>query len=147
MIPDINDYNKFCKSLYEGCILYNIDSTNLWGEFLLVVNITTITLEGKNTYSVLLIGLKKVQEEFVPYNLRVNLTPDYASSVPFLKYIGYCNFNLNPEVSNASVNMGLATVYSEVNLHKYAKKLSIKKPRKRKYGKDGRVVIRNTENE
>ena len=55
----LEEYNRFCGNLKEGCILYNIDSTNSWGDYLLVVNISAVKVEGIKTYTVLLLGLKK----------------------------------------------------------------------------------------
>ena len=143
---DIDAYNKFCSNLQEGYILYNIDSTNLWGDYLLVVNITSLKFSNVSTYSVLLIGLKKEKGKLKTRNLRIKLTPEYAKNIPFLKYIGCCKFNLIPELSDVDINVGLVAVYGQTDLHKFATNLSIGKPRKRKYGKDGKLIIKKTDN-
>lgn len=139
---DIGNYNKFCGNLVEGSILYNIDSTNRWGEYLLVASISVVRISGMRTYTVLLIGLTKEEGNYKPRNLCIKLTPDYAKNVPFLKYVGHCNFTLVPELSNIDINVGLVTVYGNVDLHKFAEKLSIRKPRRGKYDKDGKLVIK-----
>lgn len=144
---DLKAFNDFCGNLREGAVLYNVDSTNLWGEFLLVVNITTVVIERKRTYAVLMIGLKKDEGKFIPKNLRIKLTPDYAPNIPFLKYVGHCNFQLIPDLKDVNVNLGLVTVYSNIDLWKYKEKLATRKPRRRKYGKDGKLIIKKAENE
>ena len=140
---DLEAYNTFCKNLKEGCILYNIDSTNLWGDYLLVANISTIKVGVYKTYGVLLIGLKKEESKFVPRNLIIRLTPEYINNIPFLKYVGHCKFKLIPEIIEINVNLGLATVYSNTDLHKFAKKISVRKPKSRIYEKDGSPVGEN----
>lgn len=150
MIPEVETsivgYNRFCQNLSEGCILYNIDKTNSWGDYFLVANITTIEIEEQLTYSMLLLGLKKQDSIFVPRDVCIKLTPDCSCNIPFLKYVGRCNFTLVPELTDVSVNTALATIYSEVDLNKYARKLNIRKPKIRKYGKDGKLIIRKTGN-
>ena len=56
---DLGVYNNFCKNITEGSILYNMDITNLWGDYLLVVQKTIIRIGKMKTYSLLLLGLKK----------------------------------------------------------------------------------------
>jgi hypothetical protein len=51
-----------------------------------------------------------------------------------------------PELLGLIANVGLATVYSQVDLHKFVSKLSIRKPRTHKYGKDGKPVIKKNGN-
>ena len=143
---DIGNYNGFCKNLTEGCILYNIDSTNLWGDYLLVASISIVRIGSHKTYTVLLLGLKKEGTSYVPRNLCIKLTPDYAKNVPFLKYVGHCKFKLIPELSNMDINTGLVAAYGSIDLHKYTTKLSIRKPRARKYDREGKLVIRKPNN-
>ena len=143
---EIDTYNQFCSNLCEGFILYNIDSTNLWGDYLLVADIIPVRVGGCKTYTVLLLGLKKEEGQFKSRNLRLKLTPEYAKHVPFLKYVGKCNFNLLPEMKDVSVNTGLVTVYGQTDLHKFATNLSIRKPKRHKYGKDGKPIIKPTSN-
>lgn len=140
------DYNQFCESLVEGNILYNIDTTNLWGEYLLVANITSVRVGGFKTYTVLLLGLKKEEGKYIPIDLRIKLTPEYTNNIPFLKPVGFCKFKLFPELSNININTGLVSVYGNVDLWKYRDKLNIKKPRKRKYDSEGKLIIKKTGN-
>ena len=142
----LSEYNAFCKDLRAGNILYNIDSTNMWGEYLLVAHVTAVTVGGKKTYTALLICMEKREGSYIPLNRCISLTPDSAKNVPFLKHIGYCKFNLIPEFKDMRVDVGLVAVYSRTDLHKFATKLSIRKPKNRKYGKDGKLVIGKTEN-
>ena len=143
---DIDTYNRFCSNLKEGYVLYNVDSTNLWGDYLLVVDIIPVRIGNNKTYTVLLLGLKKENGVFKTRNLRIKLTPDHAKNIPFLKYVGHCNFDLQIEMSNVNINTGLVTVYGQTDLHKFATNLSIRKPRKNKYGKDGKLIIKPTSN-
>ena len=142
----IEEYNGFCKELRVGNILYNINSMNLWGEYLLVAHIAHIKTSGIDTYTVLLLGLKKQDGKYVSRNVCVSLTPDNMEQIPFLKHVGYGQFTLVPVFDSINVNVGLATVYSQTDLHKFATKLSIRKPRTHKYGKDGKLVIKKSSN-
>lgn len=143
---EFNEYNSFCKDLREGTVLYNMVSTNQWGEYLLVANVTPIKVNDTKTYTVLLLGLKKIDGQYIPRNLSISLTPDYVSYVPFLKPIGYCKFNLIPVLEEVNIKAGLAAVYSNTDLHKFASKLSIRKPRNHKYDRDGKPVIKKPSN-
>ncbi len=145
-IAGLSEYNAFCKDLMEGNILYNMDKSNLWAEYLLVANITPVRVGNAKTYTVMLLGLKKQEGKYIPINQRISLTPDYARYTPFLKIVGYCRFKLIPEMTDVDVNVGLAAVYGSTDLHKFATKLSIKKPRHSKYDKDGKLVIKKTNN-
>ena len=139
-------YNDFCKNLKEGCILYNLDSTNNWGDYLLVVNISAVRIKGNLTYTALLLGLRKEKSNLVPRNTKIKLTPDYANSIPFLKYVGQCSFELIPNITDVNLDVGLAAVYGSIDLWKYREKLNIRKPKKRKYGRDGKLVVSKAEN-
>lgn len=143
----IGSYNSFCKGLKEGTILYNVDSTNCWGDYLLVVNKTSIQIGSVKTYTVLLLGLKKEDSVFKSRHLRISMTPDYASHVPFLKYVGYSKFELLPVLKDVDVNMGLVAAYGTTDLRKYAQRLSIRKPQSRRYDKDGKPVIKKPSND
>jgi hypothetical protein len=142
----INEYNAFCKELRAGSILYNINSVNLWGDYLLVANVAHVRVGNAATYTVLLLGMKKVEGNYVPRNLCISLTPDNMEQIPFLKHVGYGKFTLVPMFDEINVNVGLATVYSQTDLHKFVSKLSIRKPRVHKYGKDGKPVIKKNGN-
>ena len=148
MNPDsLNVYNDFCRNLKEGYILYNVDSTNSWGDYFLVVNVAKVNTSGIQTYTALLLGLKKEGEKFVPRNSRIRLTPDCATNVPFLKYVGKCSYRLIPEIEDVEVNIGLAAVYGSTDLHKFASNLHLHKPRNRKYGNDGKPVVKKAGND
>ena len=142
----LSEYNSFCKELRAGSILYNIDSTNLWGEYLLVAHTTKVRVGNALTYTVLLIALKKEKGQYIPLNLCISLTPDSAKNIPFLKQVGYCRFKLIPDFDSIDVNTGLVAIYSQTNLHKFAQNLSVRKPKSRKYNKDGNLVVRKTGN-
>lgn len=142
----IGTYNSFCKGLMEGNILYNIDSTNQWGEYLLVANITPVEVGSIKTYTVLLIGLKKEEGRYIPKDTKVSLNPSYAGRIPFLKPIGYCKFSLVPAIEEVNVHTGLAAIYGNTDLHKYAANLSIRKPRAHKYDMDGKPIVRKPGN-
>lgn len=137
----LSEYNSFCKGLKAGHILYNINSMNLWGDYLLVAHVAHIRVGNADTYTALLIGLKKQEGKYVPINLCISLTPDNIEQIPFLKPVGYGKFTLIPMFDNIDINVGLVTVYSQTDLHKLVTKLDIRKPRTRKYGKDGKPVI------
>lgn len=143
---DLQNYNEFFENLTEGTLLYNIDSTNQWGDYFLVANIATVKLQEQKTFTALLIGLKKEGNTLVPRNIRIKLTPDYAKNIPFLKKVGYCKFRLFPELEEINLNLGLATVYGNTDLWKFREKLSVRKPKTRKYGKDGKLIIKKAGN-
>lgn len=151
MTTDVNTglsaYNDFCKSVSEGNILYNLDSTNGWGEYLMVTSKMTVKTCNIVTYTLLLIGLKKEKEKMLPTNQCIKLTPDYAGNIPFLKPVGYCKFRLIPDISSVNLNLGMAAIYGSVDLWKYKEKLSIRKPKARKYGKDGKPIIKKIGND
>jgi hypothetical protein len=140
-------YNDFCKNLKEGYILYNVDSTNSWGDYFLVVNVAKVCINKIMTYTALLLGLRKDKDKFVPRDSRIKLTPDCATNVPFLKYIGKCSYRLIPEIKDVEVNIGLAAVYGSTDIHKFASSLHLHKPRNRKYGNDGKPVVKKAGND
>lgn len=142
MDKSLEQYNAFCKNIAEGYILYNLDSTNNWGEYLLVGEKFHVKVGDCKTYAVLLFGIRRKENRFVFNNIRIKLTPDCAANVPFLKYIGRCKCSTFPDTSNFKVNLGLAVAYGNTDLHKYAEKLSIRKPKKRKYANDGKPYER-----
>lgn len=145
-MTDIDRYNKFCKGLKEGSVLYNLDHTNLWGEYLMVVNITKVKVGDYTTYTVLLLGLKKEEEKFVPSNLRISLNPDYVQSIPLLMPVGFCKFTLAPYLEKTNIDLGLVTIYSNTDLHRFTTKLNLKKSKVRKYDNGGNLVIKKSYN-
>lgn len=146
-LADIVMFNDFCRGLHEGDILYNIDTTNLWGEYLLVAAKTAIDIGPYQSWFVLLMGLDKKDEKLVPANRRINLTLDKVSNTAFLKIVGRCNFSLSVLIKEYLLDKGLVKVYESTDLWKYSKKLSVRKPKHRKYGKDGKPIIKPSHNE
>jgi hypothetical protein len=139
---NLEKFNLFCKNISEGVVLYNLNTTNHWGELLLVASICPITVHNTKTYTVLLVGVKREEGNLTIRNTRIKFTPDYADSIPFLKYVGHCKFSLLPKITETKLNMGLMVTYGSVDLWKYRKKLSIRKPKKRKYGNDGEPIVK-----
>ena len=72
----IEEYNTFCNSIKVGSILYNINSTNYWGEYLLVADKVAIKIDNLKTYTILLLGLSKEGSNYKPRELSITLTPD-----------------------------------------------------------------------
>ena len=142
----LSAYNTFCKRLRAGDILYNINHTNGWGEYLLAAHIIHVRVGNADTYTVLLLGLKKQDGKYVPRNLSISLTPDDRKQVPFLKPVGYGQFTLIPAFDSINVNVGLVAVFSQTDLHKFASKLAIRKPGTHKYDKDGKPIIKKNGN-
>lgn len=142
----LEDYNEFCKELREGTILYNVNSSNMWGDYLLVVSITRIRVCDVTTYTVLLLGMKKQEGKYIPRGTCISLTPESMEHISFLKHVGYCKFTLIPAISDINVSTGLATVYSQTDLRKFVTNLSIRKPRVHKYGNDGKPIIKKNGN-
>lgn len=143
---ELSEYNSFCRELKAGNVLYNLNSTNMWGEYLLVVNVAAVKVGESRTYTVMLLELRRQDGKFVPGNTCVSMTPDYADNIPFLRYVGHCKFSLVPLLEDVNINIGLATVYGNTDLHKFTTKLSIRKPRSSKYDKEGNPVIRKPRN-
>lgn len=139
-------YNDFCKGLKEGSILYNLDSTNSWGDYLLVVHKAMVKVEEIKTYTLLLIGLKKKGTSYEVRNTKVVITPDYSGPIIFLKYVGFCKFKLQPVIENIKVNTGMAAIYGSTDLHKFTQKFNIRKPQKRKYDNEGKPFIKELNN-
>ena len=142
----IGAYNDFCRNITEGSILYNVDCTNLWGDYLLVANKAVIRVGNAKTFALLLLGLEKENGHYKPRNLRISMTPDHANRIPFLKYVGYCKFELLPVLNEVNVDVGLVSIFGETDLHKYTQKLNIRKPQNRKYDKDGNPIIKKLNN-
>lgn len=142
----LKEYNEFCKNLNAGSILYNINTSNNWGEYLLVVNVDRVQCNNLTTYTVLLLGIKKEEGKYIPRDFMVSLTPDLRAHISFLKYVGYSKFSLVPVLEDIRINVGLVARFSQVDLHEYAQNLSIRKPVNRKYGKNGKLIIRKTGN-
>lgn len=133
---DLAEYNNFCQNLVDGTVLYNIDSTNPLGEYLLVIKVLPVSIKDTCAFTVFLMGLKKQEGKYIPTTLQYTLTPSDAKYVPFLKSVGYCTFDLFPTINEIKVNVGLVTVFGSTDLRKFTKKTSNRKPRQVKYKKE-----------
>ena len=49
-------------------------------------------------------------------------------------------------LKDIDINVGLVSVYSNTDLHKYAQKLKVRKPQKKKYDRDGKPIIKKLNN-
>lgn len=135
------EFNRFCKNLHEGDILYNINSTNLWGEYLLVAAKATVRFVGQKSYFIFLLGLKKCGNTFTSNNVRINFSFDKMGNLPFLKPVGFCRYSITPSFGDTAINNGLVVMYSNVDLQKYTRKHHLKKSKRRKYDVNGEKVI------
>jgi hypothetical protein len=143
---ELDSYNNFCKKLSEGSVIYNVDTTNGWGEYLLVIDKSSICIGKTHTYSIILLGIQKERGRYLPRNLKISLTPENASNIPYLKYVGYCRYELFLVLRDVNINIGLAAAYGSTDLHKFTKNVHIRKPQIRKYNKDGKPVIKKNSN-
>lgn len=135
---DFTQYNRFCKGLCEGDILYNMDNTNLWGDYFLVSVKVPITVGKEKTWFILLLQMEKQESGFVTTTTHINLTPSKVSHTPFLKYVGHCKYTITSSIENSQVNDGLLAIYKDQDLWKYAKQTKNRKPKKKKYKEDGK---------
>lgn len=142
-VVDIEGYNKFCSNLTEGSVLYNVDSTNCWGNYLLVANISKVKVGNTSTFTVLMLGLNKIANKFLPRNFKIRFTPAYMKSIPFLKYVGRCKFSLTPVLENIKINTGLVAIYGQTDLHRYSHHADVRKPKNSKYDKEGNSINKN----
>ena len=140
----IAEYNSFCKNLHEGDILYNLDVTNLWGEYLLVAAKTKFVVNGIPVFFMLLLGLDNEDGEFKPNNLRISLSPEKLENIRYLKFVGNCKFGIQPIIEKTGLNEALNTMYKKMDLKKYSSNLGLSKPRRRKYDASGELRIKST---
>ena len=141
------EFNKFCKNLNEGDILYNLGNTNNWGEYLLVAAKATVRFVGQKSYFIFLLGLKKYNGTYASNNVRINFSFDKMSNMPFLKPIGFCKYSIIPSFNSINISSGLVVMYSNVDLKKYISNHHIKKPKTGKYDTNGEKVIKQLNNE
>jgi hypothetical protein len=142
----LEEYNEFCRSIIEGNILFNLNFSYWQTKFLLVTNITPVKVGDIQTYTVTMLGLEKKDKSFIPLDIRVRLSPNDTKNIPFLKIVGMCKFKLNPEMVDTKVNLGLVTVFSNIDLRQYTKKLSIRKPHESRYESNGGLTIKKSGN-
>ena len=143
---ELDSYNNFCQKLKEGSVIYNVDHTNGWGEYLLVIDKSSICVGKTRTYSLILLGIQKERGRYLPRNLKISLTPESASHIPYLKYVGYCRYELLLVLRDVNINVGLVAAYGNTDLHKFTKSMRMRKPQTRKYNKDGKPVIKKNSN-
>lgn len=139
------EYHSFCKALREGDILYNMSPDNNWGELLIVATKTIVVMGDKETYSILLLGLKMEGGTIVSNGKRVDLTPQKVYSLPYLCTVGHCEFTLVPDIENYKVNQGLIVVCKNTDIWKYTR-THPRKPKVSKYGDDGELEVKSTNN-
>lgn len=139
---DVERFNEYCKTLHEGDILYNIDSTNLWGEYLIVLVKHQVRTENGSTWFVMLSGARREKDSFRPTSLKVYLSPDKIGSCEYLKYIGHCKVTVTPEFGMGVVNKGLVAVYKGTDLWRYSRNTHCRKVRNRKYDDRGNPIKR-----
>lgn len=141
-----SQYSDFCRMLKEGDILYNVNKTTKWGDYFLVAAKISTIVNKTEFFSILLLGLKNDSRSLVFAGTRVDLTPQKASFVPYLKVIGNSKFSLYPLIEEYNVNNGLAVVYKNTDLWKFSSRIPVRKPRVRKYGEDGKPIVKPTNN-
>lgn len=143
---EIFNYNVFCKTIKEGDILYNMNKSNKWGELLLVAAKSAIVINDLETYSLLLLGLNSKDNLITTNGQRVDFTPQLASAIPYLRNVGHCKYEFFAEMKDFNVNFGMIVVCKDTDLKKYAMHHS-RKPRARKYGDDGKPIVKPTKND
>lgn len=146
IVPEnMKEYVEFCKNLNEGDILCEVGATNISSELLLVAAKIAIVIGDTETYSLLLLGIKKVGDRIIPDGKRVDVTPQKVSLARFLKLVGHCEYNLIPDIEKYKVNSGLVVYYKDTNLKAFSKEHS-RKPRMGRYGDDGELLVKSTNN-
>lgn len=138
----INKFNTFCSDLRVGDVIYNIDNTNLWGDFLVVAVKAPIRYLSIKTWYILLLGVDRKEEGFESNNVRIDLTVNKAGNVDFLKVIGRCKIKLIPQIENQNIHNGLLVTYKDVGLRKYSERSKLRKPKYKKYDKNGELIVR-----
>ena len=139
-------FTAFCRERHEGEILYNLDSTNLWGEYLLIVSKIKFKVNGTTTYCLILHSVTLKDHTLIPLNRRIDFSSEMANSVPFLKPVGFCKFELNPHFTKVDINLPLIVTYKNQDIWDYTKRSKTPKPKKRTYGIDGLKIIKPTDN-
>ena len=137
----IPSFIEFLKKISEGDILYNINPTSHWGEYLLVAAKSIFREKGYSTGFILLTGLKKDEDNFVPTTTRIYFSSSKSSYIPYLKKIGWCKFQLMPVIKEEKVNEKLTMIYKSIELKKI--KDFSRKPKNRKYDEDGSLFVKN----
>ena len=135
-------YNRLCKQFHEADILYNLDITNMWGEYLLVAAKSIFKMDGIKFYYIMLLGLDKTEDGFKPNNLKISLAPEKLENLSYLKPIGTCKFRVVSEIESTDINTELEENYKNIDPWKYNSRLTTRKPVRRKYDSNGELVIK-----
>lgn len=141
----IKEYIEFCKNIREGDILCDVGGTNISSELLLVAGKITIIIGDIETYSLILLGMKKQNDKIVPDGKRVDITPQKVAFARFLKLVGHCEYSLVAVVDNYRVNTGLVVSYKDADMKNFSKNHS-RKPRLGRYGDDGELLVKSATN-
>jgi len=136
------DYCAFCNTLKVGDLLYNINSANAWGEYLLVATKANVYVDCEKTPYVMLLGLQDRKGEFTFNNKRIDFTLELDNMIPFLKVVGKCKFELRPIIIKCIPIKELLALYKSIDPWKYAQKIDGRKPKTKKYEKDGTKVVK-----
>lgn len=131
-------YNTFCQDINEGDIIYNLNKALVPGEYLLVISKIAVN----NTWALLMLGMSLKDNEFVSANIRFLLTADMASYVSYLKKVGHADFDVEFCLNNTSVNNNLTVAYKSIDIWKYSSRICSRKPRRKKYGKEGYPIVK-----
>lgn len=133
----LSSYNAFCSTLHEGDILKNLNTSNGWGEFLLVAGKSMVS----DTYSVLLMGLERNEGVFMGNGNSIYLNPDKLEHTSYLRYVGAGKFSFRPVVYDVKLDERLMNVCGRLNVRKVGRK-----PRTKKYDSAGNPIIKRTNN-
>lgn len=140
-------FNDFCKDTKEGDVLYNLDSTNSWGRYLLVVIKSVMCIDSQRTSFLTLFGLEKDEDgKLTPKGTRIDLTFDKVSSLPYLKRIGHCKYFLTPVLVEERMNENLEKFYKATTTFHYHNVHKCPKKKIRKWDTDGRKIVKDTNN-
>lgn len=140
-------FNDFCKDTKEGDIFYNLDSTNSWGKYLLVVTKSVLCIDSQRTSFLMLFGLEKNEEgKLLPKGTRIDLTFDKFDSIAYLKRVGHCKYSLTPVLMEEKVNENLERFYKATNTFHYHNTHNCPKKKNRTWDIDGRKIVKDTDN-
>lgn len=141
-IPErLVEFNEFCKQLHTGDLIYNINSSNAWGEYLMVATKANIIIGKEKSYYIMFFGLRKDGEAFSFNDKKIDFTLNLDGEIPFLKVVGKCEFELKPAIIRAFSRKELIAIYKGMDLRKYTKTANVRKARYKKYA-DGTTVIK-----
>lgn len=142
MEEGLSSYNAFCSQLHEGDILKNLNPSNNWGAFLMVVGKSSIALGEHSTYSVLLVGLEDNGEGYTGNGNSIFLTPDKLRHTEYLRYVGKGKYTLSPVVSDIEIDERMMNMSNRLNV----KKWEGRRPRTKRYDACGNPIIKKMSN-